>query len=210
VGVFQVLGLAIGLHFLLPAYRSAAGQKALRWVEDHPASAVVTYGRSAVGETRWTALLARTGKVRDLSLEGNYSELAGLGPICAPFGDPAVYAVLARHTILKTEYYYSLVNVFTPEQLERKIADIRSCSYLLLSQDSLADEGQSPSRAVRDSGTALGLQWNLCFPWLPPLREPSPPDPFVSVSAVIRSEYVATKQLNQRWVLWVRHPVIGR
>lgn len=192
VAIFQVLSITVSLHYLGATYRSALAQTALSIVERHPNSGLVSAGKSILGDTRCEALQARLRRVRDRGLESHYPELAGLGPICAPTGDPRLTAVLARHDALKPEYYSS-VALFTPLQVRRKIADIESCSYLL---------------TVAGGEPALDLPWLLCFPWLPPQRHGSQYDPWMPITAFMKSEFLPMKKLGDRWVLYSRRGVM--
>jgi hypothetical protein len=205
---FQGVGFVLLLHFMSSAYLSAAGQQTLHWVEQHPESVAVSYGRSFVGDARWDAFLTRTRHVRDLSLEHNYSALAGVGPICTPAGDAAAFFVLAHHDNLKPEYFYAFMNIFTPRQIQRKLDDARTCRYTVqrsgpadtssVRDSSIRDE---PSEAQSDANNLRAIAWNLSFPWLP--RMSRTPDPYAAFWAGMK-EFVPVKQVNERWFLWER------
>jgi hypothetical protein len=202
LAVFQILLLAVSLHFLLPPYRSAAGQALLRWVNAHPRSWAEKGGRSLFGDGQWSRLMQRLRDVRYRSLEESASELAGLGRVCVPFGDPEVFASLAARGTMQTEYYYAMSNVFTREHVRRKIADLENCAYLILHADS--EEAARPASPARDADASSFLQWNLLFPWLPARRTPGPEDPIAPIGMTIRENFIFAKPLNSNWSLWMR------
>jgi len=208
---FQVIGLAISFHFMYPAYLSAAGQKMLRWVDEHPQSPLLGYAKSIAGEPRWTAALARARHVRDVSLETNYAALAGIGPICANPGDRLAFAVLAHHNNLKPQYFFDSSNVFTVEQKQRMRADYQSCSYLI--QPFGPEDATNSPGDIKNSEEDTGWEeyrryvgWNLCFPWLPRLKPI--PEPTVPGGTSGRSDFVVLKRVNERWFLWARRDTL--
>ncbi|MCU1238085.1 MAG: hypothetical protein JWP63_6052 [Candidatus Solibacter sp.] len=225
IAQFQVLGLVVTFHFLFPAYRSDAGQAFLHWVDQHGSSRLIGSGQSVMGERRWNELLTRLRRVQQSRLDSSADRLAGVGSICLPFGGNEAYMTLAQRGLLQPEYYYLFSNVFTPEHVQRKLADLRTCTYVLLgvetedgnSAESNSAESNSDrtkpaaldsiakppdSHQVRDESSASSLKWVLQFPWLPPLRDPPLPNPYLPIGATIDAEYSAARRVNSRWILW--------
>ena len=200
--VFQMAGLLIALHFFLLSYLSAASQTAFRWVEDHQGSAIVHYARARVPETEWNDWTSSQRLVRESRLQAA-SALEGLGQICVPLGDADAYQFLAPRRTLQPEYYYSLMNVFTADQVRRKISDLRTCKYLLLPGTDSATNS-APARPVRDAAAASFLKWILMSPWIPRLRDPAPPNPYTPFFEATKSEFVFSKQVSPTMSLWVK------
>uniref|UniRef100_Q023Z9 Uncharacterized protein n=1 Tax=Solibacter usitatus (strain Ellin6076) TaxID=234267 RepID=Q023Z9_SOLUE len=208
---FQVVGFVLSFHFLSSDYLSAAGQKMLRWVEDHPQSSVSEYAKSIVGEARWAAAFDRARHTRDVSLETNYAVLAGIGPICANPGDRAAFAVLAQHKNLKPQYFFDSLNVFTVEQRQRMRADYQECRYLI--QPFGSEDNSVSAHDTRNAEVDAGwegyrryIAWNLCFPWLPRLKPVA--EPPVPGETSGRPDFVVLKRVNERWFLWARRDTL--
>ncbi len=205
---FQIFGFALLFHFQFPQYLSAAGQKTLRWVEAHPRSPLLGYAESITGDKRWSASLDRARHVRELSLETNYSALAGIGPICANPGDRAAFTVLARHNNLKPQYFFDSLNVFSDEQRRRMRTDYESCRYLIQpfgprDNSTPVPDNENSEKAAQAGEFPQFVQWNLCFPWLPhPILIPEP------AATSERPDFVVLKQVNERWFLWARRGTV--
>jgi hypothetical protein len=64
--------------------------------------------------------------------------LAGSGPLCAPFGDTSIMLILWRRGALQSEYFTGMANVYTPDDLRRKIAGLEACTGVVVQRRQMA------------------------------------------------------------------------
>jgi len=119
-----------------------------------------------------------------------------LGLPFASNGDPEVERyVVSRHQ-LQPEYYVSVVGVYTPAALERKLRDVGAMEYLLVPRG-FASRTSQPDPC---GGYLKSLQEWFLYPAQLPCRA-EPIDPLSSVTSFIADHYVLVEQVGSWLVL---------
>lgn len=122
-----------------------------------------------------------------------------LGLPFASYGDPAVEKYLVTSGKLKPEYYVSIVGVYTPAALQRKLHDVEKMEFLLVPR-------RLARRGIRNpcAGYLKSLRQWFLYPAKLPCRA-DPLDPEMALRAFIADHYTAVEQIGT-WVVLHRVP----
>jgi hypothetical protein len=101
--------------------------------------------RKLAGERRWQAW-READRWESVDLEELDRELAGVGPLCVPFGDSAAVMLLARRGAFQPDHFLGLAGVYTQDDVRMKIAGLRGCRGLILQ-----GEMENPNSASIDT-----------------------------------------------------------
>lgn len=118
-----------------------------------------------------------------------------LGLPFATFGDPAVERYVLSRGQLNPDYYVSIVGVYTPAALERKLRDVAKMEYLLVPQG--FGSGVSPDPC---SEYLKSLQQWFLYPAKLPCRA-DPLDPSGTVNSFISDHYIPVEHVGSWLVL---------
>jgi len=122
-----------------------------------------------------------------------------LGLPFASYGDPVVEKYVITGGRLEPEYYVSIVGVYTPAALQRKLKDVEKMEFLLV-------PSRLARRGIRNpcAGYLKSLRQWFLYPANLPCRA-DPLDPEMALRAFISDRYTAVEQIGS-WVVLRRAP----
>jgi hypothetical protein len=131
----------------------------------------------------------------DIAILSALDRYPRLGLPFASFGDPAVEKYVLSHGKLQPEYYVSVVGVYTPAALERKLRDVGKAEYLLVPRGLAARTSPNPC-----AGYLKSLREWFLYPANLPCRA-EPLDPISSVNSFIADHYIPVERIGSWMVL---------
>jgi hypothetical protein len=135
--VFPVLAVALDRALMFPTLKNKAILQAVRWSEHHPGSWLANGLEKSLGEKEWDQRRVDVTYFHRTSLENQFPALDTYGRVCEPLGFPDIFTVLGGHDALQPEYYFSLTDESPAGPVSRKLADLRSCQYAIISRNYL-------------------------------------------------------------------------
>jgi hypothetical protein len=136
--VFPVLAVALDRALMLPVLKNKAVLQVVSWSERHPSNWLSNGLEKAIGEKEWDRRRVDAAYYQRMSLENQFPALSVYGRICEPLGFQEIFPVLGAHDALQPEYYFSVTDESPAGPVSRKLADLRTCQYVITSGSFLA------------------------------------------------------------------------